>query len=80
MQGMLMRKYGEVEVKEKQLIEWSCSICKSDLMADPMEAQEVFSFSQVGGYSSVFGDGSRIYIDICQHCMKERLGEYLTIS
>lgn len=75
-----MRKYSFVEVKQQRLVEWTCSICKRDLMADHMESQEVFSFSQVGGYSSVFGDGATIYIDICQHCMMERLGEYCTIE
>jgi antitoxin CcdA len=74
-----MRKYGIVKVKERKLTEWTCSVCKRDLMEDEMEAQEAFSFSQVGGYSSVFGDGSEIYIDICQHCMKEKLGEYCTV-
>lgn len=74
-----MRKYDLVEVKERQLVEWTCSVCKKNFMQDDLEAQEVFSFSQVGGYSSVFGDGAEIYIDICQHCMKEKLGEYCTV-
>ena len=74
-----MRKYEIVEVKERQLVEWTCAVCGRDLMADEMEEQEVFSFSQTGGYSSVFGDGSEIYVDICQHCFKSLLGEYCTV-
>jgi antitoxin CcdA len=74
-----MRKYNLVAVKERRLVEWTCSVCKKDLLADKLEAQEVFSFSQVGGYSSVFGDGAEIYIDVCQHCMKEKLGEFCTV-
>lgn len=74
-----MRKYELVEVKERQLTEWTCSVCGRDLLEDDMEKQEVFSFSQVCGYTSVFGDGNEIYIDICQHCMKERLGEFCTV-
>ena len=74
-----MRRYDLVEVKERQIVEWTCSICGRDFMADELEAQEAFGFGQVGGYSSVFGDGSEIYIDLCQHCFKERLGEYCTI-
>jgi len=77
--GNAMRKYSIVEVKERKLTEWSCSVCGKDLLADEFEAQEVFSFNQTGGYSSVFGDGAEIYIDICQHCMKEKLGEYCTV-
>lgn len=74
-----MRKYGLVEVKEKHLVEWTCSVCDRDLMEDELEAQEVFSFEQIGGYSSVFGDGAEIYIDICQHCIKEKFGDFCTV-
>jgi hypothetical protein len=48
-------------------------------MTDEMERQEAFHFSMVGGYDSVFGDGAEVYIDICQKCFNERLGEYCTI-
>jgi len=74
-----MRKYDLVTVKERQLVELTCSVCGQDLLADEMELQETFSFSQIGGYSSVFGDGASISIDICQHCFKKMLGQYCTI-
>jgi len=74
-----MRRYDIVEVKERKLVEWTCSVCDRDLLEDEMETQEVFSFSQTGGYASVFGDMREIYIDICQHCFKEKLGKYCTI-
>ena len=74
-----MRKYDIVEVKQRELVEWSCSICKLDFIKNQMEAQEVFHFSLNCGYGSVFGDGNEVYIDICQHCMEERLGEFVTI-
>ena len=74
-----MREYEIVEVKEYQLSKWTCSICGRDLMNEA-EFEEAFSFKQIGGYHSVFGDGAEITIDICQHCMKEKLGIYCTIS
>lgn len=74
-----MREYNLVNVQERRLVKWTCSICGRDLLKDEMEAQEVFSFFQVGGYSSVFGDGTEVYIDICQHCFKEKLGKYCTV-
>jgi hypothetical protein len=74
-----MRKYGHIEVKQRKLVEWTCSVCNRELLTDEVEGQEAFSFSQVGGYYSVFGDGAEIYIDICQHCMKEKLGEFCTV-
>ena len=77
--GKQMRRYDFVEVKEKKLVEWTCAVCGRNFMDDKMEAQEAFSFSQVGGYSSVFGDGAEIYIDLCQNCFKKKLGKYCTI-
>ena len=74
-----MRRYDLVEVKERQLVELACSVCKLDLMANEMERQEAFHFSQIGGYSSVFGDGNEVYVDVCQHCFKATLGEYCTV-
>lgn len=74
-----MRRYELVEVKERRLVEHTCSICGRDLLDDPFEGQEAFTFSQSCGYGSVFGDGSEVYIDICQHCFKERFGEYCTV-
>ena len=74
-----MRKYDMVEVKERQIIEWTCSICGLDFMDDELERQEAFHCSQMGGYTSVFGDGAEIYIDMCQHCFKQKLGKHCTI-
>lgn len=84
-----MRKLEVVEVTENKykykLIQWKCSVCGFDFLEDEdsnygMEAQEVFSFSDVGGYSSVFGDGVEISIDICQHCFKKLLGDFVEIK
>lgn len=74
-----MRRYDLIEVKERRLVEWKCSICNLNFLADEMEAQEVFSFAQIGGFTSVFGDGAEVYIDLCQHCFKKRLGKYCTV-
>lgn len=71
-----MRKYKKIKVESNELVEWKCSVCGRDLL-DDMEGQEAFCFDQIGGYASVFGDGAEISIDICQHCMKEKFGEYI---
>lgn len=75
----MVRKYGLKMISSRELTEWTCSICGVDFLSDEMEAQEAFSFSKTGGYSSIFGDMNEIYIDLCQHCFKEKLGEYCTI-
>lgn len=72
-----MRKYDIVEVKQRQLVEWTCNVCGLDFIKDEYEAQEAFSCTQTGGYGSVFGDGNTFYIDLCQHCMKRALGEFV---
>lgn len=75
-----MRKYGIIKVDQRILEEWACSVCGRDLLKDEYEGQEAFCFCQTGGYGSVFGDGCEISIDICQHCMKEKLGEFITVE
>lgn len=72
-----MREYANVQRTERKLVKWNCSICGRDLLSSIIESQEAFTFSQKCGYGSVFGDGNEVYIDICQHCMKERLGEFM---
>lgn len=62
----------------------SCDVCgkyfDKDAVDDGLEIEEVQSISFVGGYDSVFGDGKLVELDICQHCLKDRLGEFLRIG
>lgn len=44
---------------------------------DGIEAQEFLSFRDTGGYGSVIGDGTTWSIDLCQHCVKAVLGEWI---
>jgi len=59
----------------------TCDVCKKkylyDDSADAMEIQEFHLIKFTGGYGSIFGDGNPISCDICQHCLKEKLGEFL---
>ena len=55
-----------------------CDVCGKEYeIDDAFEIQEFVHIEQTGGYGSVFGDGTQIHLDMCQHCMKEKLGEYL---
>ena len=45
-----------------------------------MEAQEFLSYSTVGGYTSVFGDGAKIDVDLCQHCVKSLLSGAIRVT
>lgn len=84
-----MIKYKTIEVLEKKYIAESitCDICKKeffyhndDNIGDEMEIQEFVRFRSSGGYSSVFGDGSSIEIDMCQHCFRDKLGKYIVVG
>lgn len=74
-----MRKYEMVMVESRELVGWKCDVCGMDLLNDDMEAQEALSYTNIGGYSSIFGDGSEIQLDICQYCLQDKLGQYLRI-
>ena len=60
----------------------TCDICKKKFYYDKdwEEIQEFLHIRERGGYGSVFGDTLSIDADICQHCFKEKFGEYLTIG
>lgn len=47
---------------------------------DLWEWGEKLSVSFHGGYGSIFGDGNKVEIDLCQQCVKETLGAWLRIS
>ena len=54
-----------------------CDVCKKEYSyTNFMEIQEFKEIFVFGGFDSVFGDGSKKRLDICQHCLKEKLGEY----
>ena len=53
-----------------------CDRCKKEYN-DDMELQEFLMHYNTGGYNSVFGDGSKTSLDLCQHCVKELLGDYI---
>jgi hypothetical protein len=79
-----MTNYKLVEevVKQKVFESITCDVCKKkfdDLEVDMFEMQEVVHIQRTCGYGSVFGDENEIELDICQHCLKEKLGQYVRI-
>lgn len=55
----------------------TCSVCKKTYEIENIEEiQEFCHINFTGGYGSVFGDMSKVQINICQHCLFEKLGEY----
>lgn len=41
---------------------------------------EFLLFDRIGGYGSVFGDGNRIQLDLCQECVKDVLGRWIRVT
>lgn len=44
---------------------------------------EFFEFTSIGytaGYGSIFGDGNRVEIDLCQACLQATIGPWLRIT
>lgn len=76
-----MRHYKLEEVLHQKLSAVECDVCKRvfDPSLDSMEIQEITEIHFIGGYSSIFGDGSEVSCDICQGCLKSLLGPYLRL-
>lgn len=49
---------------------YTCDACKKEIP----DTQETLHWSMIGGYSSIFGDGARMSLDLCQECIKDKLG------
>jgi len=74
-----MREYEYVQIVQKEATKWTCDICGLDFIENTLEAEEAISIHKFGGYSSIYGDGSEYYLDMCQHCFKKILGQYVNI-
>ena len=57
-----------------------CDRCGTEAARAEVEFQEMTSIGFGGGYGSIFGDGTRVEIDICQRCLSETLGAWLRVK
>jgi hypothetical protein len=73
-----MRTYRNRTVSE--LDEVSCDRCQRQDEATGMEGQEFLSWSMSCGFASVFGDLNHVDLDLCQHCVKELLGQWVRVT
>lgn len=77
-----MKHYRKEQVFVEELRAITCDVCKTEYsyFDDPLEFQEILSIKTTGGFGSIFGDMNDIELDICQHCFKDNLGEYIRIN
>lgn len=71
-----MKTYRREEVFQRVLVSCTCDRCKKEY-DDIMEIQEFLHYINDAGYSSVFGDGNMLDLDLCQYCVKEVLGPFI---
>ena len=45
-----------------------------------VEFSEMTSICMKAGYGSIFGDGNLVEVDLCQHCLKLTLGQWLRVT
>lgn len=66
---------------EHYIDKYVCDKCEKVFdREDIMDVQEMVHVGFSAGYSSVFGDGNVVELDLCQHCFKELAGEYVKIK
>ena len=63
------------------MITIKCDTCGKSftegILEDDFEIQEMHHINFIGGYTSVFGDGQRVKLDICQRCLLSIIGDFL---
>ena len=61
-----------------RLKSYVCDVCGKELIRgdDVVINEDVIHIHHLCGSNSIFGDGSKIEIDICQHCLKKIIKEF----
>jgi hypothetical protein len=57
-----------------------CDRCRRLADEGEWEFLEFAAIEYTAGYGSILGDGNRVAIDLCQHCLKEILSPWLRIT
>jgi hypothetical protein len=52
----------------------------SEMTVNSEEFYEFLSVDRLAGYGSVFGDSNRLKLDLCQHCTRDVLGQWIVVS
>ena len=75
-----MMIFREVTIQEPASI--TCDRCGRSAENEPknFEFEEYLSIDQVCGYGSIIGDGTRLQLDLCQHCVKELLSPFARLT
>lgn len=79
-----------MRINKKEIIETEipdrlqCDVCQDwYFYKDPYDMFRIEEFTRInfiGGFSSVFGDGNKIELDICDICLSKLLGNHIYIN
>lgn len=58
----------------------SCDRCHYHAEKDDSEFHEFLSIDRQASFGSIFGDGNRLKLDLCQRCVKALLNPWLSVS
>ncbi|WP_179104922.1 hypothetical protein [Burkholderia pseudomallei] len=72
-----MREYRDKIVQEVSAC--ACDRCGRHMTPTDHEWYEKLSIAWRGGFESIFGDGAHVSLDLCQHCVRDTLGQWLRI-
>ena len=72
-----MKKFEEITAQSLAALICDCCGRESIISDADFESPEFVSLDFVGGYQSIFGDGTHVSIDICQYCLKDKFGTWL---
>ena len=77
----MLKTHIETTTEERQVVDaLVCDRCGREAKPDDyVEYQEFVRVHFEGGYGSIFGDCVEHRCDLCQHCVKDVLGEYLQV-
>ena len=75
-----MKNLELVKVEVQRIKSITCDCCKTTYPCnDAEELSEFLYIDFICGYSSIFGDTNRVQADLCQTCVKMKLGDILRI-
>ena len=57
-----------------------CDRCGKETQCGEVGSKQMTSIGLDAGYGSIFGDGNRVEIDLCQTCVQDTLGAWLRVK
>lgn len=57
-----------------------CDRCGKEAERGDVGFQQMTSIGFDAGYGSIFGDGNRVELDVCEPCLRDTLGAWLRVK